>query len=48
MPLLRQQYDADHLQLDIQVGPAEGKYYLEKYDLKADDAILAQEKHMAM
>jgi len=33
-------------QLDIQVGSAEGAQYLEKYDLKANDAILAEEKHM--
>jgi hypothetical protein len=34
------------LQLDIQVGPSEGAKYLEKYELKANDAILAEEKHM--
>lgn len=33
-------------QLDIQVGSSEGAQYLEKYDLKANDAILAEEKHM--
>lgn len=32
--------------LDIQVGPAEGAQYLEKYGLKSNDAILAEEKHM--
>jgi adenosine kinase len=33
-------------QLDIQVGPSEGAHYLEKYGLKANDAILAEEKQM--
>ncbi|RXK42099.1 adenosine kinase [Tremella mesenterica] len=32
--------------LDIQVGPEEGPAYLEKYGLKANDAILAEEKQM--
>ncbi|WVO15670.1 hypothetical protein L204_103331 [Cryptococcus depauperatus] len=32
--------------LDIQVSPDEGPKYLEKYELKPNDAILAEEKHM--
>ncbi|WWC58996.1 uncharacterized protein I303_101542 [Kwoniella dejecticola CBS 10117] len=32
--------------LDIQVAPNEGPKYLEKYELKSNDAILAEEKHM--
>ncbi|OCF34026.1 adenosine kinase [Kwoniella heveanensis BCC8398] len=32
--------------LDIQVPPKEGPAYLEKYGLKSNDAILAEEKHM--
>ncbi|WVR04276.1 hypothetical protein IAU60_001276 [Kwoniella sp. DSM 27419] len=32
--------------LDIQVNPDQGPAYLEKYGLKANDAILAEEKHM--
>jgi len=32
--------------LDIQVAADEGQKYLEKYDLKSNDAILAEEKHM--
>ncbi|ORY23820.1 adenosine kinase [Naematelia encephala] len=32
--------------LDIQVDSSEGPKYLEKYDLKSNDAILAEEKHM--
>ena len=35
-------------QLDIQVDPKHGPAYLEKYGLKSNDAILAEEKHMAM
>ncbi|TYJ58238.1 hypothetical protein B9479_001063 [Cryptococcus floricola] len=34
--------------LDIQVNPDEGPAYLKKYDLKANDAILAEEKHMGI
>ncbi|WRT65186.1 uncharacterized protein IL334_002129 [Kwoniella shivajii] len=34
--------------LDIQVSPEEGPKYLEKYGLKSNDAILAEEKHMAI
>jgi hypothetical protein len=37
---------ASCLQLDIQVNNAER--YLEKYGLKSNDAILAEEKHMPM
>jgi adenosine kinase len=36
------------MQLDIQVGATEGAQYLEKYGLKSNDAILAEEKHMPM
>ncbi|WVQ83914.1 hypothetical protein IAT38_006058 [Cryptococcus sp. DSM 104549] len=32
--------------LDITVNPQQGPKYLEKYELKANDAILAEEKHM--
>ncbi|BEI86416.1 hypothetical protein CcaverHIS002_0607030 [Cutaneotrichosporon cavernicola] len=32
--------------LDIQVSPQDGPKYLEKYGLKSNDAILAEEKHM--
>ncbi|ADV25846.1 Adenosine kinase, putative [Cryptococcus gattii WM276] len=32
--------------LDITVGPAEGPAYLQKYALNANDAILAEDKHM--
>ncbi|WWD21917.1 hypothetical protein CI109_106405 [Kwoniella shandongensis] len=32
--------------LDIQVNPQQGPKYLEKYELKSNDAILAEEKHM--
>jgi hypothetical protein len=35
-------------QLDIQVAAEQGQQYLEKYDLKSNDAILAEEKHMPM
>jgi adenosine kinase len=35
-------------QLDIQVDPKHGAEYLKKYDLNSNDAILAEEKHMAM
>ncbi|WVQ76626.1 hypothetical protein IAR50_006299 [Cryptococcus sp. DSM 104548] len=34
--------------LDIQVNPDEGPAYLKKYDLKSNDAILAEEKHMGI
>lgn len=36
------------IQLDIQVAGKDGEKYLAKYELKADDAILAEEKHMPM
>jgi hypothetical protein len=36
------------MQLDIQVAGEEGEKYLAKYGLKADDAILAEDKHMPM
>ncbi|KAL7423337.1 adenosine kinase [Cryptotrichosporon argae] len=32
--------------LDIQVNPQQGPAFLEKYELKPNDAILAEEKHM--
>jgi adenosine kinase len=32
--------------LDIQVSPQDGPKYLDKYGLKSNDAILAEEKHM--
>ncbi|KAK4685889.1 adenosine kinase, partial [Tremellales sp. Uapishka_1] len=32
--------------LDIQVAAKDGAKYLEKYDLKSNDAILAEDKHM--
>ncbi|EJT49111.1 adenosine kinase [Trichosporon asahii var. asahii CBS 2479] len=35
-----------NVQLDIQVSAAQGPAYLEKYGLKSNDAILAEEKHM--
>jgi hypothetical protein len=35
-------------QLDIQVAAEQGQQYLDKYELKANDAILAEEKHMPM
>jgi hypothetical protein len=35
-------------QLDIQVSPQDGPKYLEKYTLKANDAILAEDKHLPM
>jgi hypothetical protein len=37
---------AETSQLDIQVS--NGEKYLEKYGLKANDAILAEDKHMPM
>lgn len=33
-------------QLDIQVSAKQGPAYLEKYGLKSNDAILAEDKHM--
>jgi hypothetical protein len=35
-------------QLDISIDPKHGAELLKKYDLKSNDAILAEEKHMSM
>lgn len=38
--------DVDRSKLDMQVR--DGEKLLEKYDIKSNDAILAEEKHMPM
>lgn len=44
--LLPSRGERANAQLDIQVSAKQGPTYLEKYGLKSNDAILAEDKHM--